>query len=77
MFVLKIELSDDEALVLFEWLSCRLDRLPKDTDIWSDPHEIVLSTLLGQLEKTLVEPFAANYSDLVLAAHNRLLQRHT
>lgn len=75
--MLKLELSSDEALVLFEWLSNHFENMAKDINVWSDPNEIVLSSLLGQLEKDLAEPFAANYGDLVLAAGLRLLEKHS
>ena len=39
--MLNLELDADEALVLFEWLSNRFENMPKGTDIWSDPNQIV------------------------------------
>ena len=63
-----VELSHDEALVLFEWLAHNDGALPI-----SDPAEQdVLWRLEGQLEKTLVEPLAANYADVVHAARVRI-----
>ena len=68
-----IKLSPDEALVLFEWLSAKFQA---DTnDIAPSAEEIALGAVLGQLESTLVEPFAANYSDLLAAARARLVNR--
>lgn len=75
--MLKLELDADEALVLFEWLSNNHQNLPKDTDIWRDPNQIVFSSLLGQLERVLGEPFASNYGDMYLAACRRLLEKHS
>jgi len=63
-----VELSHDEALVLFEWLARNDGKLPI-----SDPAEQdVLWRVEGQLEKTLVEPLAANYADAVHAARVRI-----
>ena len=67
---MKLELTDDQALVLFEWLA-RLDEqeaLPVE-----DPsEEQVLWCLHGQLEKALSEPFRANYRELVDQARARV-----
>lgn len=67
---MKLELTDDQALVLFEWLA-RLDErdaLPVD-----DPaEEQVLWVLHGQLEKALSEPFLPNYHELVEQARARV-----
>jgi hypothetical protein len=57
--MLKLELTSDEALVLFEWLA-RLDE--REAFPCEDPaEERVLWTLHAQLEKLLAEPFQANY----------------
>jgi hypothetical protein len=69
----RLELTRDEALVLFEWLS----RANEGDDIepliyhWSE--QMVLSTVLASLEKTLVEPFDAKYAELLTAARERLV----
>ena len=68
---MNLELTEDEALVLFEWLS-RLD----EQDAF--PHEhiaekyVLAIGLLGQLEKALVEPFLANYGELLEQARSRV-----
>ena len=69
----KIELTSDVALVLFEWLERQADqdwaRLP-------DAHsgELgALSVLAGALQTKLVEPFEANYDERVEAARQRLV----
>lgn len=67
---MKLELNDDQALVLFEWLS-RLDErdgLPAD----HPSEEKVLWCIHGQLEKTLVEPFREDYAALVDRARKRV-----
>ena len=67
---MKLELTDDQALVLFEWLA-RLDE--QDAFPVEDPaEEQVLWCLHGQLEKTLSEPFRANYRELVQQARSRV-----
>ena len=62
-----IELSRAEALVIFDWLGHREDAgtMPGD-----DAEQIALNNLLGALEKTLVEPFQADYNEIVQAAKN-------
>ncbi len=65
-----IELTADEALVLFEFL-----QRFSDTDVLQieDPAERqVLWGLGGMLEKQLVAPFRPNYADLLAKARARL-----
>ena len=67
---MKLELTDDQALVFFEWLS-RLD----ESDSAPCEHEseqLVLWALHGQLEKTLSEPFRPDYKALVERARARI-----
>lgn len=67
---MKLELTQDEALVFFEWLA-RLDE--QDAFPCEDPAEQqVLWRLHGQLEKALTEPFQQNYRDLVELARSRV-----
>lgn len=67
---MKLELTQDEALVIFEWLA-RLDE--KDALPCEDPAEQqVLWSLHGQLEKVLVEPLRPNYRELVEEARARI-----
>ena len=64
-----IELSRDEALVLFDWLGRHEDA----DSIPGDPAEqTALNSLLAALERTLVEPFQADYDEIVQAARTRL-----
>jgi len=65
-----LQLSSDEALVLFDWLAQR-EQDRSDAAITAE--DIALGRILGQLEKTLVEPFDANYVQLIDAARKRLL----
>lgn len=67
---MKLELTDDQALVLFEWLA-RLDE--REAFPVEDPAEAqVLWCLHGQLEKALSEPFRADYRELVEQARARV-----
>lgn len=62
-----IELTRDEAIVLFEFLSRFNDK--EYTDLFEDQSEQrVLWDLQATLEKELVEPFQANYADTVKQA---------
>lgn len=65
-----LELSDDEALVLFECLARFEDggALP----LQDEAERYVLWRLEGQLEKALVEPFRPDYAELVDAARRRV-----
>lgn len=69
----KIHLTADEALVLFEWLSNRDDdaALEPLMEHWSE--QLVLWSILAQLQSTLPEPFDPKYSHLVAAARERLV----
>lgn len=67
---MKLEITDDQALVLFEWLA-RLDE--QDAFPVEDPaEELVLWCLHGQLEKALSEQFRPDYQDLVEQARARV-----
>ena len=67
---MKLELTHDQALVLFEWLA-RLDE--QDAFPVEDAaEEQVLWCLHGQLEKALSEPFRADYRELVAQARERV-----
>lgn len=67
---MKLELDDDQALVLFDWLA-RLDE--RDAFPVEDPaEEQVLWCLHGQLEKALAEPFRREYRELVAQARARV-----
>ena len=71
----RIELTSDEALVLFEFL-----RRFTDSDVLATEDQAeqrVLWNLCCVLEKVLVEPFSANYPDLLAEARNRLRDQDT
>jgi len=69
----RISLTQDEALVLFEWLS-RIDEQTNDfRDLVEDQAEQrALWNLSCLLERELVQPFSANYAELVEQARSRL-----
>jgi len=64
-----IELTGDEALVLFEWLA-DLDTAKLDV---GEAEERVLWRIEAALEKSVVEPFATDYAELVEQARRRIL----
>jgi hypothetical protein len=68
--VVTIELTKDEALVLFEWLSKQSNA---DCPIAIDSVEqFALDRLLASFEKKLVEPFDPNYKKILDEARKRL-----
>lgn len=66
----QIEITKDEALVLFEFLSrfSETDTL----EIEDQAEERALWNLTCVLEKILVEPFLPDYLDIIKAARDRL-----
>ncbi|MCZ4095984.1 MULTISPECIES: hypothetical protein [Streptomyces] len=70
---MKIELSDDQALVLFDWISRVLQRedfslLVDDRAVWS-----ALFRISGTLETQTSTIFDSNYSALLESARQRLI----
>jgi len=59
----KIELTRDAALVLYDWLARFNQRA--DTDFADQAEECVLFDLEAMLEKALVAPLQADYAALV------------
>jgi hypothetical protein len=70
----KIELSQDEALVLFEFLSRYDER--KNLDIKNGAEEKVLWMLHGAREKQLVQPFKLNYVELLLRSRQSVREKY-
>lgn len=66
-----IDLEEEEALVLFELLASR--RLEDLVDV---PERYALWALEGYLEKKLVAPFRSDYSNLLEAARQSLVERY-
>jgi hypothetical protein len=67
---MQIDISPDEALVLFECLS----RFKESglLAIADQAEERTLWNIAALLEKQLVEPFSENYTDLLTQARERL-----
>jgi len=71
----RLQLTKDEALVLFEWLAQRDEERAREnteSDAPLDAEELVLTKIHGILEKSLVEPFDPNYGALLAAARRRV-----
>ena len=62
----KIELTSDTALVLYDWLT-RFNQRP-ETAFADQAEERVLFDLEALLEKTLVAPLQADYADRLAQA---------
>lgn len=67
----QVQLSDDEALVLFELLSS--GKLAQAVDT-AEAH--ALGVILAGLEKQLVAPFASDYFEQLAAARSSLVARY-
>ena len=66
-----IELTKDEALVLFDFL-VRFNQ-KEHNDIFEDQAEQkALWIVEGQLEKTLAEPFYPNYTDIIRQSRDNI-----
>ena len=65
-----LELSADEALVFFEFVSRFTDS--DQLSIADQSEERTLWNLCGRLEKQLSEPFSPRYSELLAQARGRL-----
>ncbi|MBC2606321.1 hypothetical protein H5P27_09695 [Pelagicoccus albus] len=64
------ELTSDDLIVLFEWLSHNEE---KEEVTFSDLSElIVLDKIQGLLEKAMVEPFKTNYGEVLLESRTRI-----
>ncbi len=70
MHIVKLELTPDEALVLFEWFA-RMDE--QDAFPCEDESErLVLWSLHGQLETRVPETYRPDYGQLVAQARARV-----
>jgi hypothetical protein len=67
---IKITLSNEEALVLFEFLSRWSDT--DKFDLMDQSEQRVLWNILSDLETTLAEPISKNYHDLLALARNKV-----
>jgi hypothetical protein len=68
--VLSVELTSDEALVLFEFLHRFADT--GALTVADQAEERALWNLSASLERVLVAPFASNYEQLLKGARDRL-----
>ena len=66
----KIELTSDEALVLYDWLTRFNQRA--DTNLADQAEERVLFDLEAMLEKALVAPLQSGYADLLVQARSHV-----
>ncbi len=68
------ELTKEELLVLFEWLSTNEE---KEEVKFSDLAElVVLDRIQTSLEKKLAEPFKADYSEMITNARNKIRKEY-
>lgn len=67
---IKLELTKDEAIVLFDWLKRFNEK--DDYDFEDQAEERVLWDIEALLEKSLVVPFDSDYSKLLIEARNRI-----
>lgn len=65
-----VELTRDEAIVLFEWLA-RFNEV-EDRQFEDQAEERVLWDLEAMLEKILWEPFSDRYGDILARARERV-----
>jgi len=66
----RLSLTHDQALVLFEWLAREDGR--NAIPIEHPAEQQVLWGIEGQLERALAEPLQPNYADQVAAARERV-----
>ncbi len=66
----KIELTSDEALVLYDWLTRFNQRA--DTDFADQAEERVLFDLEALLEKALVAPLQSDYANALVQARSNV-----
>jgi hypothetical protein len=71
-----IELSEDQALVLFELLSRYGEGDARRLVIGEAAERNVLWALTAALERQLVPPFQTNYEELLSAARARVEAQH-
>ncbi|RYZ88284.1 MAG: hypothetical protein EOP04_09720 [Proteobacteria bacterium] len=71
---LKLELTLDEAIVLFDWIG-RFNQGSRSESIEHESEQTVLWSIESMLESSLEVPFSLNYKELVAEARDRLLSR--
>jgi hypothetical protein len=68
---ISIKLSEDEAVVLFEWLH-NFNEEERHTLFQDQSEERILFDLEAELEKVVSGIFAGNYKDILLKARERI-----
>lgn len=68
--LVKLELTSDEALVLYDWLTRFNQR--DDADFADQAEERVLYDLEAMLEKVLVAPLQSDYAELLAQARSKV-----
>ena len=66
----KLELTSDEALVLYDWLTRFNQR--DNADFADQAEERVLFDLEAMLEKVLVAPLQSDYAELLAQARSKV-----
>lgn len=72
---IQIELTKDEALVFFEWISEYNKGAKKTKGILDKSEEVLFWNFEATLEKLLTEPFLENYNELINKARKRIRSR--
>lgn len=67
----QLELSRDEALVLFDWIT-RFNNRDEETSFEDQAEQRVLWNLEAMLEQVLVEPFDSNYEAILAKARAKV-----
>lgn len=68
---ISVEISEDEALVLFDWLARFNER--KDVDLADQAVRRILWDIECSLESVLIQPFSEDYAILLAEARSRLV----
>jgi hypothetical protein len=70
----QLELNGDAALVLFEYLASH-EKIGAALDL-DAPERHAFELLEAALQRTLVEPFSQNYSELLAKARQALVEQY-
>ena len=66
-----IELTKDEALVLFDFLG-RFNKADHENVFEDQAEQRVMWNIEAALEKTLVKPFKSNYSEIIKHSRDKI-----
>lgn len=70
---IQLEISRDEAIILFEFLSRFSD--DENLEIIDQAEKRVLWNMLSDLEKILAEPFTENYAEMLEKARENVREK--